>query len=480
MATFEEMQEVALMALRDALSWRDDVWPSSSSQATLADFCASIPGISCNRWQRLVTSIDWTSQDLEGTIPSEIGYLTRLERLKLGNNQLHGSIPSTMSKLTLLQHLELYRNDLTGTLPTLTGMINLKRLLVQSNQLEGTLSESLCRLTSLHGLDLFENLFEGSLPDCFGTMSLATLQIEKTRLTGTLPYSLCESIGLDCAAIACPVYTFEPIQGRQSESMECEPCPTALYLGSTLCPDTVDSPLPSSVPTNTHTQTPFTPAIAMIRTFAPAPTALPTIEPSHSLQTPDPSSWNSGIPTISRHEDLGDFRDTQSPTPLFVSENTLKPRGFPSTTKSMHSAGPNSTNRTLMAAAFLLSAIALLTVVVTRRKHRSWWRVQQREERKEEEPPVSALVITPKFHRPSSMAQQSSHRSVGPEVTEDRAASSVNSSKKDEEDDSLESDSGWNDTESSVDDYSEDGESNKTTPSLYPWSGYFSNPLVPV
>jgi hypothetical protein len=43
--------------------------------------------------------------ELKGTIPREIGKLTRLEYLLLGINGLNGTIPSEMGRLTGLQIL---------------------------------------------------------------------------------------------------------------------------------------------------------------------------------------------------------------------------------------------------------------------------------------------------------------------------------------------------------------------------------------
>lgn len=504
MSTFEERQEVALFALRDSFTWNEEVWPST--KLSLADLCALIPGIGCNSGrQRMVTSIDWTSRDLEGTIPSEIGHLTRLERLKLGNNHLYGSIPSTLSKLTMLEHLELYRNDLTGTLPWLAGMVHLKRFLAQSNHLEGTLSDSLCGLSSLHGLTLFENWFNGSIPDCFGNMSLETFQIEQTRLTGTLPSWLCDRIGLDCALIACPMYTYQPTKGRQSEFMECIPCPTAKYLGSTFCPDAIVDDLESNATPN-PTKMPSLPATATIRTVVPVQisTISPTAEPLRIWETLGPSTssstWNDNGTENPKPFHPIVITNTPSSVPSLLSYSTMNPQIGPFF-DSRDTSAPQSSysmNRTLMAVAFLMSALALLTVVLARRKHRRWWYVRpppidDRKEGEEEEddPPISALaIVTSNFldQRPNSTLSQStgSRRSVGPGPTRlDELGVITRSIKNDQDNESIESDSGWNDTESSVDDSSDTDSSGEAKEeshhsSLYPWGSYFTNPLVPV
>jgi len=44
---------------------------------------------------------------MSGTIPSEIGLLTDLEQLSLGENQILGTIPSEIFLLTSLRKLDL-------------------------------------------------------------------------------------------------------------------------------------------------------------------------------------------------------------------------------------------------------------------------------------------------------------------------------------------------------------------------------------
>jgi hypothetical protein len=88
---------------------------------------------------------------LAGTIPPEIGNLTNLTSLGLGNNQLIGSIPSEISNLTNLERLYLHNNQLTGSIPSeIWNLTNLTRLIVFDNQLTGEIPESICELTNLN------------------------------------------------------------------------------------------------------------------------------------------------------------------------------------------------------------------------------------------------------------------------------------------------------------------------------------------
>jgi Leucine-rich repeat (LRR) protein len=61
--------------------------------------------------------LDLFDNSLTGSIPSEIGALTRLTALSLYSNSLTGFIPSEIGALTRLTALYLYSNSLTGSIP---------------------------------------------------------------------------------------------------------------------------------------------------------------------------------------------------------------------------------------------------------------------------------------------------------------------------------------------------------------------------
>ena len=77
-----------------------------------------------------VTRLGLSSNQLSGTIPSELGSLTNLTGLELYSNQLSGSIPSSLGSLTNLEALVLDNNaGLSGPLPgSFTGLDALQYL----------------------------------------------------------------------------------------------------------------------------------------------------------------------------------------------------------------------------------------------------------------------------------------------------------------------------------------------------------------
>jgi hypothetical protein len=139
-----------------------------------------------------LTALQLAGNQLSGSIPPELGGLTRLAYLHLGNNQLSGSIPSELGGLANLTDLTLGSNQLIGSIPTSFGSLtNLTVLALNSNQLSGSIPAELGSLTKLGTLLLTGNQLSGSVPVQLGGLTnLATLDIDHNQLSGSLPVPL--------------------------------------------------------------------------------------------------------------------------------------------------------------------------------------------------------------------------------------------------------------------------------------------------
>jgi len=135
---------------------------------------------------------------LAGTIPIEIEYLVLLEGLGIGNcsslefinlweNKLTGNIPPEIGNLDSLKFLELYSNQLTGTIPPeLSNCSNLEELWLDHNQLSGTIPPELANLNNLSVLALSCNQLTGSIPESFINLfqnTYLSLFVAHNRLT---------------------------------------------------------------------------------------------------------------------------------------------------------------------------------------------------------------------------------------------------------------------------------------------------------
>jgi hypothetical protein len=92
---------------------------------------------------------------VNGGIPSEIGYLTSLKKLRLNGDgrveeKLRGTLPTEIGRLHNLEELDLGNHEIGGELPhELFELTNLRLFVLFSNRIEGTLSPSVTLLGTL-------------------------------------------------------------------------------------------------------------------------------------------------------------------------------------------------------------------------------------------------------------------------------------------------------------------------------------------
>ncbi|XP_061360937.1 receptor-like protein EIX2 isoform X2 [Gastrolobium bilobum] len=106
-------------------------------------------------------SIDLSSNNLNGEIPKEVGYLLGLVSLNLSRNNLSGEIPPEIGNLSFLEFLDLSRNHFSGKIPsTLSKIDRLAELDLSNNSLSG-------RIPFGRQLQTFDaSSFEGNLDLC--------------------------------------------------------------------------------------------------------------------------------------------------------------------------------------------------------------------------------------------------------------------------------------------------------------------------
>ncbi|KAK7395083.1 hypothetical protein VNO78_15625 [Psophocarpus tetragonolobus] len=86
----------------------------------------------------IVTSVDFSFNNFEGTIPEELMNFKRLIFLNLSHNALAGQIPSSIGNLNSLESLDLSSNHFVGEIPTELASLNfLSYLNLSFNRLKG-------------------------------------------------------------------------------------------------------------------------------------------------------------------------------------------------------------------------------------------------------------------------------------------------------------------------------------------------------
>ena len=133
-----------------------------------------------------------SSNNLSGVLPPELGDLDSLERLYLSRNELRGAIPSTLGDLSKLGILALQGNRLSGAIPPELGsLFNLEALFLQLNQLTGAIPPKLGDMTLLVNLYLSGNQLTGTVPPELGNLTrLEGLHLSGNQLTGCIPSEL--------------------------------------------------------------------------------------------------------------------------------------------------------------------------------------------------------------------------------------------------------------------------------------------------
>ncbi len=154
-------------------------------------------GVTC--FEEHVNMLMLSSNNLTGTIPTEIAALTSLQTLNIRSNNLTGGIPAEIGSLTSLLYLYLYENSLGGPIPTEMGnLTNLDTLYMYSNGLTGVLPVELADNTLLTQLRVDDNNLVGIVPFQFGALSgMTRFHLNDNMFTGPLPQSFTNLTSMD-------------------------------------------------------------------------------------------------------------------------------------------------------------------------------------------------------------------------------------------------------------------------------------------
>ena len=188
---------VALYNATDGPNWRRDN-TNWLSDAPISEWRS----VSTDSDGRVVT-LHLHFVGLKGELPPELGILSELRSLQLGENGLTGEIPPELGNLTNLETLQLEGNLLSGRIPPELGnLANLKVLalgdLYSGNRLSGEIPPALGNLVNLEVLHIDGNQLSGAIPPELGNLTgLKSLSLRWNRLTGEIPPELSNLTNLE-------------------------------------------------------------------------------------------------------------------------------------------------------------------------------------------------------------------------------------------------------------------------------------------
>ncbi|KAL3906489.1 MAG: hypothetical protein SGILL_009251, partial [Bacillariaceae sp.] len=178
-------------------AWKYENWNDNTNWLDGGVSTCEWQGLSCNDDGR-ISVMDLAVQNLQGSIPSEIGFLDNLDFVFLFRNALTGSIPTEMGNLGDVDFMYLNENELSGSIPDeMAGLLDADDLFLFGNQLTGTIPEGFGDLVDLVNLYMYDNQLSGSIPSSLSKLKLLQrLYLNDNRLDGEIPPELGGIIGL--------------------------------------------------------------------------------------------------------------------------------------------------------------------------------------------------------------------------------------------------------------------------------------------
>ncbi|WOH03501.1 hypothetical protein DCAR_0622899 [Daucus carota subsp. sativus] len=161
-------------------------------------------GVYCSRDNDRVVSLNLHNMGLRGTLAPQIGNLSSLASLDIGQNKFYGKIPEELACLCNLKRLYLDDNEFNGDiLSSFGGLFDLRDLHLENNNFTGLVLNSIGNISKLEVLNISFNFLQGNIPEDIGRLSsLKHLSLTNNQLSGSLPLAIFNMSSLQIIELA--------------------------------------------------------------------------------------------------------------------------------------------------------------------------------------------------------------------------------------------------------------------------------------
>ncbi|XP_010271200.1 PREDICTED: receptor protein kinase TMK1-like [Nelumbo nucifera] len=113
----------------------------------------------------------------------------QVTRIQIGGQDLQGTLPPNLGNLTALERLELQKNQISGPLPSLSGLSSLQVVLLGNNQFSKIPADFFAKLSSLQVIEIDDNPFSAwEIPDSLrDAATLQNFSANSANVTGSIP-----------------------------------------------------------------------------------------------------------------------------------------------------------------------------------------------------------------------------------------------------------------------------------------------------
>jgi hypothetical protein len=142
---FRMQQRYALLTLMVQQGWGSQWTQSSNDECEWTGIACTEGVLDGESAIQVVVGISLPSSTLQGSIPADLGLLSKLQSLDVSFNSLSGSLPDSIGNWLDLQQFLVHDNSLTGTIPeTIVSWSQVDIIQLGSNQFTGSIPQGIC------------------------------------------------------------------------------------------------------------------------------------------------------------------------------------------------------------------------------------------------------------------------------------------------------------------------------------------------